>query len=199
MLASCADIKKHKARIARWQGMLTDEGYIPEKQMMQMLRSAIRKVWMHSPVKLLKLAMVTFPDPLPDTRTKWRVPCERCHGTFKKADVEVDHVIGGHSLKTLEDLENFYEKVLHVRAQDLQVLCKECHGLKTFMERHPDMSEAEAVREKKVLAWLKLYPQVARQKNVLLAAGFTFAQLCNAEKRRTAVRIFIEDAAHEKA
>lgn len=190
MIPSKSDMRKREERIVRWKKMLNLDGYIPEKKMMQMLRSAVRQVWMHNPVKLLKLSMATYPDMDVNTRTKWLVDCECCGGSFKQGDVQVDHIKGGHSLKTVDDLSRFFENVLNVSARDLQILCKPCHEVKTYMESHPGMTREEAVIEKKVIAWFKKYPNVSAQKGALCrwCPSFNEADISNAVKRKAHVR-----------
>lgn len=185
MLPSNKDLRKRHERIAKWAKLLNGKGYLPEKKLMQMLRSALRQQWMHSPVKLLKLEEAAYPDMNANTRTKWLVKCECCGESFKKGDVEIDHIHGGHSLKSLDDLQEFYMNVLDVCADDLQILCKECHSIKTFMEQHPGMTREEAVLEKKVIAWFKRYPKAAEQQRQL---GYAGKDCTNREQREAVVR-----------
>ncbi|MEE8597911.1 MAG: HNH endonuclease signature motif containing protein [Dehalococcoidales bacterium] len=183
-----SDLRKREERIAKWAKLLDSTGHMPDNKLMQMLRAAVRQVWMHNPVKLLKLETAVYPDMDVNTRTKWLVKCECCHGTFKKGDVQVDHIHGGHSLKTIDDLLDFFNSILNVTAEELQVLCKPCHELKTYMEAHPEMTREEAVLEKKVLAWLKKHPLVSRQKFALRKLGYDGDAVSNPVKRRASIR-----------
>lgn len=60
--------------------------------------------------------------------------CAECKDFFKSKEVQVDHIEPAGSLKTYEDLPRFVER-LYCEADKLQVLCKECHKVKTAEER----------------------------------------------------------------
>ena len=164
MIPTKADYKKNEANIKKLEKRLVD-GKLPEKAQMQMLREAVRKVWMRHPVKLLKLNMARVPDTNPDTRTKWIYECEHCKSLYKAADVEIDHKVGNHSCKTVDELVGYAEAILKVHGDDLQVLCKDCHAVKTYMERY-DVDAASAVKAKYVAAFGKLPAE--RRKSILM-------------------------------
>ena len=67
-------------------------------------------------------------------RQKWEYTCDACKHPFKATDVQVDHIVPAGSLKTYSDLPGFVEK-LYCGEDNLQVLCKPCHQLKTNHER----------------------------------------------------------------
>ncbi len=127
---------------------------IDEKKMCSILRSNVRKSWMQSPMRLLKLELARIPDMNPSTRTKWLCKCEKCHNLFKMNEVETDHINGEFQLKSLSDSENFVKSILDVSLNDLQVFCKPCHETKTYAERY-GMTFDEALIEKMVIKWTK--------------------------------------------
>jgi 5-methylcytosine-specific restriction endonuclease McrA len=67
-------------------------------------------------------------------RQKWEYTCESCKQKFKSTDVQVDHIVPAGSLKSYEDLPEFVER-LYCGEDNLQVLCKPCHRIKTNHER----------------------------------------------------------------
>jgi len=69
-----------------------------------------------------------------DKRTKWVYTCASCEEQFKSTEVQVDHIKPAGTLKTYSDLPKFVE-TLFCEADNLQVLCKECHDVKTKEER----------------------------------------------------------------
>lgn len=60
--------------------------------------------------------------------------CAECKEHFRQKDVQVDHTIQAGSLKTFDDLPGFVER-LFCGPEDLQVLCKPCHEIKTQQEK----------------------------------------------------------------
>ena len=165
MVPSEADIRKLQARIGKVQASLV-EGKLPEKMQMQMLRNAIRQVWMRHPVKLLKLDMAKIADNNPDTRRKWAVECEHYERIVNLNFAEVDHKNGHHSLKEVEELIEFYERILDVTLDDLQVLCKTCHGIKTYADGH-GLSLPEAAAVKAAIKWSGTTSKEAMQKALI--------------------------------
>lgn len=67
-------------------------------------------------------------------RHKWEVPCARCNKRFRLNEVQVDHVVGCGVLKTWDDLVPF-TKTLFCDTNNLQVLCKPCHKIKSKEDR----------------------------------------------------------------
>jgi len=132
-----SDIKKREEKLKQFLKRLDADGKPQEKHVVSTVRSAIRSAWMKSDVKLAYLYMNTIPDMDDSTRTKWLCRCEMCGELFKLTDVEIDHKEGNHSLTKVEDFENYFNKILMVGFDDLQILCKDnCHAQKTYMERY---------------------------------------------------------------
>lgn len=188
-----AQLAKHEADIEKYSKMLTEEGFIPEKKLVQMIRSSLRQTWMRNPVKLLKLNQAKKPDMNPATKTMWLYECEHCHNDFKLADIEVDHIHGNHSFTELEDFFDYVENILNVTVDDLQILCKPCHELKTYMEANPHLSKEEAELAKSVLAWFRKRPKVPQQKKQLELYGYKGACVSNDEKRKAIVLELIRE------
>ena len=64
-------------------------------------------------------------------KIKVRYICAQCKGEFPSDGVQVDHIEEIGSLKSLEELENFADK-LFCDKEGMQVLCKDiCHQEKT--------------------------------------------------------------------
>ena len=60
--------------------------------------------------------------------------CAHCDGWYGASQVEVDHIVPAGSLKTFDDLAGFTER-LFCEADGFQVLCKDCHQVKTNAEK----------------------------------------------------------------
>lgn len=182
MVPSAADIKKRKAALDGFLKQIDPvTGKSQEKKMVQAVRGAIRQSWMKSPTKLAYLYMKTIPDMDPSTRTKWLVECECCKQRFKITDVEVDHIKGCNSFTRLEDFEEYFDSILMVGFDGLQILCKDrCHAAKTLSEKL-GISFDEALVEKEVIAICKGDEKAWLKSKGIVPAG-------NAKLRREQVR-----------
>ncbi len=181
---SQADIKKREDKLKEFMKKLNEDGSPQEKHVVSVVRSAIRQAWMKSDVKLAYLYSKTIPDMDDSTRTKWLVPCEICGKMFKIADVEIDHkFIGGSSFTKVSDFESYFNNILMVNFDGLQVLCKEDHQIKTLAESLGITFEESRV-EKEVIRICKL--KAAQIDKWLGDRGVKVAK--NPQARRDAVR-----------
>tara|TARA_R100000541_G_C1897352_1_gene84133 strand:- start:120120 stop:120707 length:588 start_codon:yes stop_codon:yes gene_type:complete len=187
---SKSDIAKRKKKLDTWLKGLEEDGSMSEKKLCTLLRSSVRNVWMRHAVKLSYLYSKTYPDMDNSTRTKWLIDCEHCGEAFKTSDVQVDHIVGEHSLLTLEDVVPFARSILGVSHSDLRILCVPCHEAITYAERY-GLSIEEAFAEKKVIA--KIKQTVAKQKAELKKFGYKPAECSNEDKRRALYRLLLKD------
>ena len=67
-------------------------------------------------------------------RQKWEYQCRECKKYFKGDDVNVDHIIPAGTLKSYDDLPSFTKR-LFCEVDGLQVMCSDCHTIKTNKER----------------------------------------------------------------
>lgn len=162
MIPSEADIKKKKQQLEAFLKQIDPEtGKSDEYKTVLTVRSAIRKAWMRSPTKLAYLTSKTIADMDDSTRTKWKIQCECCGDWFKLNEVEVDHVEGNHTFNKVSDFENYFNKILMVGFEGLQILCKDkCHATKSYMEKTACTWE-EAVVMKQVISLQKSKEDVA--------------------------------------
>ena len=70
-----------------------------------------------------------------DGRQKWEYQCNDCKKWYKDKEVQVDHVVPCGSLRCMEDIAPFIERMCCERVDAYQVLCKPCHQKKTNIER----------------------------------------------------------------
>lgn len=183
-IPSQTDIKKRQAKLQQFLKKLDADGKPQEKHVLSVVRGAIRSAWMKSDVKLAYLYMSTIPDMDDKTRTKWLVKCEMCGELFKLTDVEIDHKFGNHTFTKVEDFENYFNNILMVGFDDLSILCKEDHAVKTLAESQ-GISIESARLEKKVIAICK---QPAKLIDAFLAENGVTGYAKNKDARRDAVR-----------
>lgn len=184
-----ADLKKRKDKLDSFLKKLNEDGSPQEKHVVSVVRSAIRQAWMKSDVKLAYLYMNTIPDMDDSTRTKWLIKCEICQQLFKLSDIEVDHKhVGGSSFTKVSDFEAYFNNILMVNFDGLQILCKEDHSIKTLSESL-GISFNDAKLEKEVIKICKL--KASEVDKWLKDRGVVVVK--NAEARRNAVRELLKE------
>lgn len=142
-----------------------------EAKFTKWLQSALRRIWAQHPSKLSLIQSRRIALKVGQSnRPIWHVQCYHCKQLFKLKEIEVNHknVCGG--LLKLEDRHQFFDRLLLVQPEDLELLCTDCHGIVTYMERY-GVSREDAIIEKKVIKFSKLADeeQIAKCKR----AGFT--------------------------
>ncbi len=130
-----------------------------ESAYMSWLRGGIRRyLWSKNPVKLefIKQNRVKIPNPNPKGKVKevWGGVCALTGNIFPIGDMEVDHKEGNHSLKTLDDLVPFIKGVVMITLDDLQLVSKEAHKIKSYAEKQ-GISFEEAKAEKTAIELIK--------------------------------------------
>jgi len=176
-----ADIKKREDKLKEFLKKLDKDGKPKEQYVMSIVRSAIRQAWMKSDTKLAYLYMNTVPDMDETTRTKWLFRCEICDKLFKLNEIECDHKIGHSKFTNLDEFRSYFENILMVGFDGLQILCKNDHAIKSLMEAQ-GLTWDQAVVEKKVIDICKK----KEDKKFISDNGDVPAK--NAEQRRNQVR-----------
>lgn len=130
-----------------------------ESAYMSWLRGGIRRyLWAKNPVKLefIKQNRIKIPNPNPKGKVKevWGGVCALTGNTHPIGDMEVDHKEGNHSLKTLDDLVPFVKGIVMITLDDLQLVSKEAHKIKSYAEKQ-GISFEEAKIEKEVIEIIK--------------------------------------------
>jgi 5-methylcytosine-specific restriction endonuclease McrA len=115
-------VSKHRAG-GRWS----------EARYFSFIRSALRKASMRWPVKQDVLNENRRAKQF-EGRHKFEYQCEACEEWKVGKEVAVDHINPAGSLKTYADLPGFVER-LFCEADNLQLLCVDCHQAKTNKER----------------------------------------------------------------
>lgn len=124
-----------------------------ESAYMSWLRGGIRRyLWAKNPVKLefIKQNRIKIPNPNPKGKIKevWGGVCALTGNTYPIGDMEVDHRIGNHSLKSLDDLVPFIKGIVMITLEDLQLVSKEAHKVKSYAEKYNiSFNEAKATKQ----------------------------------------------------
>lgn len=118
------------------------------------LRGCLRKAWSRNPIKLnllkKKRRQIDNPNPKGKKPTVWGFDCEMCEKTYIMSEGEVDHIVGAGSLKSVNDIQGFVERLLFVTEKDLRLVCKPCHRAITYGEKS-GMSIEDAKIEKEAI------------------------------------------------
>lgn len=97
------------------------------------IRSALRRGFRHwKPIQDCKLA-ARRSNQSENRRLKWEYNCRNCGGWFPDKDVQIDHIVPAGSLKSLDDIKGFVERL--TVEDGFQCLCLDCHKIKTATER----------------------------------------------------------------
>ena len=67
-------------------------------------------------------------------RQKFEYQCNKCKKWFPDKQINIDHIIPAGELNKADDLPGFVER-LFVEQSGLQVLCVNCHDIKTKQEK----------------------------------------------------------------
>lgn len=107
---------------------------------MSFLRGGIRRaLWNRSPIKLEFIKQnrrkIKNPNPRGKVETVWGGTCALTGKEFPLNQLEVDHVVGNHSLNNLEDIQSFIENIVLVSFDDLQFVSKDAHRVKSLADK----------------------------------------------------------------
>jgi 5-methylcytosine-specific restriction endonuclease McrA len=109
-------------------------GTMTEAQYFQKIRSSLRNAfrwWL--PMKQV-LENAKRHSQSANKKLKWEYKCNKCKRWFPRKEVEVDHVIPCGTLRKLDDIPGFIQRLTAENPTSYQVLCKKCHKLKTQAE-----------------------------------------------------------------
>lgn len=111
-----------------------NNGTMSESAFWSFIRSALRqKSRWWKPITQCKLnAKRVYKGPL--KRQKFEYQCNHCKQWFPEKKINVDHIVPAGSLNCAEDLAPFVGR-LFCEIDNLQVLCEECHNVKTQLEK----------------------------------------------------------------
>jgi hypothetical protein len=120
------------------------------------LQSALRSVWTKHPSKLSLVKSKQIALKVGTSKKAiFHVQCYHCKKLFKLKDIEVNHKKQVGGLLKLEERYRFLDNLLLVQPEDLELLCHDCHGIVTYIERY-GVSRRDAIIEKKCIAFSKL-------------------------------------------
>ena len=110
-------------------------GTMTEAAFFGKLRSVLRKGFMYwKPLQNAK-NKARRKSQSDNKRLKFEYQCARCNEWFPGKEVQVDHTIPCGSLKCMDDIQGFFERLTEEDENLYSVQCKPCHQIKTTEER----------------------------------------------------------------
>lgn len=154
---------------------------------MSFFRGQLRRAWSRHPmrVEFMKSRRLDVPESERKrlgNRIEQCYQCESCQELFAAKTIEVDHIVPAGSLKCKEDLGAFASKLLFVMPKDLQLLCKTCHQVKSYM----DKSGVDEVTAKERLNLSRFKKQPATIQKKLLSEWLPDCATGNPKQREAA-------------
>lgn len=120
------------------------------------LRGCIRLAWVKNPVKLKflnkhkkQILNPNYGKPRNTKKTVFGATCEICLKDYPMKFIECDHRHGGnYSLRSVKDIQGFFESICIVTESDLRLVCKDCHGCLTYAAKEGvSFNEAKATKQ----------------------------------------------------
>lgn len=143
-----------------------------EKAFCQWLRSASRAAWTKHPIRIRYIQERRQKLPV-GKKTKsnpegmvWACQCELCGEYTRKP--QTDHKIQCGSTGSVAEWLEWIEKLLILGFDDIQLLCKKCHDIKSYQDR-TGLDWDSAKSKKDQIAFGKT--DEATQRKILQAAG----------------------------
>ena len=185
------DLEKELKRMSEAYG-------IPEKEVVSWWRTAVRQMFSNSIFYRKYIEDQSTLVKNENTRSMKRYPmvkrftCVICGEQFGSGGIELDHIDGGNTNKSLADADSFMKSIMFVTPDDIQVLCKDkhkvvnkkkvfvsfgCHSIKTLMQKQGcSFEEARARKEYLLIVKEKRTLEDLKQRGVLDAPRTKVAQ-----------------------
>ena len=131
-----------------------------ESALLNFMRGGLRRaLWEKNPIKIkfIKENRQRIPNPNPRGRveTVWGGECNVCKNLLPQSDLQVDHRRSDfNKLSDINGLQEYVENMALVSKDELQLVCKPCHGIISHSQRK-GISFEEARIEKEIIALCK--------------------------------------------
>jgi hypothetical protein len=123
-------VKKQLVPRTRNGGTETESGHLGK------IRAALRKITMYSwiPIRQAKEnARRKYVGA--SKKQKWEYQCAHCKTWHMEKNIECDHIVEAGTLKSYADLPAFCERLFCEDVNNYQMLCHDCHVIKTNKNR----------------------------------------------------------------
>ena len=169
-----------------------------ESAFMSWLRGGIRRMWSRHPVRIefMKQNRIRIPNPNKNGKAKevWGGVCALTGELTPQTSLEVDHKKGNHSLRSIDDIQSFVESILLVTFDDLQLVSKDAHKIKSYAEKY-NMTFEQAKVHKEVI-------EICKDKQKVLDTLYGYGVECipttAKERRDMLTKIMLKEVDNDK-
>ncbi len=106
-------------------------GTLTESEYFGKIRSALRKAFQYWRPMQMALEKASRPNQSANKKLKKEYTCAECKDWFPRTEVHIDHIIEAGSLRSLDEIKGFIERLTIEDVDGFQILCKPCHLTKT--------------------------------------------------------------------
>lgn len=160
------------------------------------LRGCIRLAWVKNPVKLKLLNKRKKQIPNPNygkprntKKTVMGATCEICLKDYPMKFIQVDHITGGnYSLRSVDDIQGFFESICIVTEDELRLVCLYCHGCLTYAAK-----EGVSFEEAKVIKHVISLDKENKVLDVLNGLGVSCIPTTKIKRKALLLEILLKD------
>lgn len=120
-------IKKKRVAVPKTR----NAGKWSEGEYFQRIRASLRRTFRFWTPMQEALRRASRPSQSSNKRLKTEFQCKKCSHWFPRKSVQIDHIEECGSLMKPEDIAPFLERLTKEDVNAYQVLCKNCHSIKT--------------------------------------------------------------------
>jgi len=171
-----------KPKQLQWQGSI----WKTESEALSWLRGQLRRVWANWPLKndfkKSKLEPVQLHHNITNKRVKSVGQCQKCLNYFAASNLEIDHITEAGSIGKTPESVGLWLFDLLCSTDNMQILCKSCHKIKSYADRIGCTFE-EAEHKKKIIAFKSLTER--EQTDILLSLGLSDKEIAKTKTGRS--------------
>lgn len=170
-----------KPKQLHWQNSI----WKTESEALSWLRGQLRRIWANWPLKNdFKKSMLEPVQPhhsIVSKRVKSVGQCQKCLNYFAASSLEVDHKEQAGSIGKTPESVGVWLFDLLCSTDNMQLLCKSCHKIKSYADRIGCTFE-QAEHKKKIIAFKTLTEK--QQTDILLSLGLSDKEIAKTKVGR---------------
>lgn len=120
-MAKTKSVRKNSSPKTRNAGTMTESMFFSK------IRSSLRNGFRYWKPMQIALDKASRPSQSANKKLKKEYQCAKCKKWFKRADVQIHHVIPCGSLNNYSDIVPFIQRLTVEDITGFEILCKDCH------------------------------------------------------------------------